>query len=131
MSKHALRKEIPGENDKKVKLTRRKNTEKNIPHLKLFFSNHPVSSTILFTGDMAVSCSERTIGLCYGFSIPRRYRTISLPTRFARWHIFQTKILFWVNFVGTWNGRCWYIFGYLVYFMVIWYILWLFCKFCD
>jgi hypothetical protein len=48
------------------------------------------------------------------------------------------KIPIWVNFEGTWNGRCWYIFrpfgifngkvgifyGTLVYFMAILYILW-------
>jgi hypothetical protein len=40
------------------------------------------------------------------------------------------KCQIWVIFGGSSNGRCWYIYGYLVNFtaiymlMVIWYILW-------
>jgi hypothetical protein len=29
----------------------------------------------------------------------------------------------WVNFEGSWNGRCGYILGHLVYFTANWYIL--------
>jgi hypothetical protein len=54
-------------------------------------------------------------------------------TRVARWHIFKPKIPIWVNFGGSYNGRCLYIicpfglfYGYLVYFVALWYILWLF-----
>jgi hypothetical protein len=43
--------------------------------------------------------------------------------RNARWHIFEPKIPIWVNFEGSYNGRCWYIlqplglfYGHLVYF---------------
>jgi hypothetical protein len=50
----------------------------------------------------------------------------------ARWHIFKPKIPIWVNFGGSYNGRCWYIsspfgsiFGHWVYLVAIWYILWL------
>jgi hypothetical protein len=42
----------------------------------------------------------------------------------------QTKNHIWVNFLGSCNGRCWYVlwtfdvfYGHLVYFVVIWYIL--------
>jgi hypothetical protein len=75
--------------------------------------------------------------------------------RVARWHDFKPKILNWVSFVRTRNGRwyslwpfdllydnliyfvaIWYIswlfgifHGHLVYFMVIWYISWLFGTF--
>jgi hypothetical protein len=51
--------------------------------------------------------------------------------RVARWHIFKPRIPIWVNFGGSYSGRCWYIlrpFGlfccHTVYFMAIWYILW-------
>jgi hypothetical protein len=64
-------------------------------------------------------------------------------TRVARWYIFKPKTPIWVNFRGTCNRRCWYIFmaiwsilqpfdifwGHLVYFMVIWCILWSFGVF--
>jgi hypothetical protein len=53
----------------------------------------------------------------------------------ARWYIFKPKIQIWVNFEGSWNGRCWYLrailsilrtndifYGHLVHFVVIWYI---------
>jgi hypothetical protein len=29
--------------------------------------------------------------------------------RVARWYSIITKIQIWVNFGGTWNGKCWYI----------------------
>jgi hypothetical protein len=38
----------------------------------------------------------------------------------ARWYIFEPKIPIWVNFAGSCNGKCWYIF---YYFTAIWYIL--------
>jgi hypothetical protein len=50
----------------------------------------------------------------------------SIPTRVARWHIFKPKILIWVNFGGTCNGRCWYMlwtYKYMVYFPPFWYVL--------
>jgi hypothetical protein len=40
-------------------------------------------------------------------------------------YIFEPKYTIWVNFGGSWNGRCWYIlctYGHLVYFTAIWYI---------
>jgi hypothetical protein len=53
--------------------------------------------------------------------------------RVARWHIFEPKILIWVNFGGTCNGRCWYtslpfrlFYSHLIYFVAIGYILLLF-----
>jgi hypothetical protein len=36
-------------------------------------------------------------------------RVVELLIRVARWHIFKPKILIWVNFGGSCNGRCWYI----------------------
>jgi hypothetical protein len=43
----------------------------------------------------------------------------------------SSKIPIWVNFGGSYNGRCWYIvwplgifYSHLVYFVAIWYILW-------
>jgi hypothetical protein len=46
---------------------------------------------------------------------------------------FQTKIATWVHFGGSCNGRCWctlwifgLLYGHLIYFMAIWYILWSF-----
>jgi hypothetical protein len=45
-------------------------------------------------------------------------------TRFARWHIFKSKIPIWVNLGGSCIRRCWY-----TYLMAIWYILWLFGLF--
>jgi hypothetical protein len=61
-------------------------------------------------------------------------------TRVARWHNFKPKIIIWVNFGGTHNGRYWYIlwpfglyiwyilrpcgilYGYLVYSFSFWYV---------
>jgi hypothetical protein len=54
----------------------------------------------------------------------------------ARWFVFKPKIQIWVNFGGSFDGRCWLIlwpfdlfdgnlaifYGFLVHFMVIWYI---------
>jgi hypothetical protein len=57
-----------------------------------------------------------------------------LSSRVARWHIFTPKILTQANFGGSWNGRCWpfgIFCGYLVYFVVTWYILWLFGILCG
>jgi hypothetical protein len=58
-----------------------------------------------------------------------------VSNRVARWYIFNPKILIWVNFGGSCNGRCWYIlwpfgqfYGHLVYFRALWYILWPFSK---
>jgi hypothetical protein len=39
---------------------------------------------------------------------------------------FQTQIPIWVNFGGSCNGRCWYIYGDLLYFTASWYNKWLF-----
>jgi hypothetical protein len=54
-------------------------------------------------------------------------------TRVARWYVFIPNNTIWVIFVGSCNGRCWYIlwpfglfYGHLVYFVVTWYILWSF-----
>jgi hypothetical protein len=33
------------------------------------------------------------------------------------------KIPIWVNFGGSLNGKCWYIYDHLEYFTAIWYIL--------
>jgi hypothetical protein len=59
-------------------------------------------------------------------------------SRVARWHIFKPKIPIWVNFGGPWVGKCWYIlwpfgifYGYLGYFMTIWYIFCSFGTFCP
>jgi hypothetical protein len=50
-------------------------------------------------------------------------------SRVARWYIFKPKIPVWVNFLGSCNGRSWYIlqpfgifYGCLVHLVVIWYI---------
>jgi hypothetical protein len=47
-----------------------------------------------------------------------------VPIGVARWHIFKPKIPIWVNFGGSCNGRCWY-----MYFIAIWSILWHFGLF--
>jgi hypothetical protein len=59
------------------------------------------------------------------------------PRRVARWFVFKPKIPIWVNFGGTWIGKCLYIlwplgisYGDLGYFMTIWYILYSFGTFC-
>jgi hypothetical protein len=51
-------------------------------------------------------------------------------SRVARWYNFKPKIPIWVNFVGSWNGKCWNILrpiwkicGNLIHFMVTMYIL--------
>jgi hypothetical protein len=53
--------------------------------------------------------------------------TTALSDRVARWFVLKPKIQIWVNFRGSCNGRCWYIFwtlgpfhGLLLYFMDIW-----------
>jgi hypothetical protein len=58
--------------------------------------------------------------------------------RVARWHIFKPKILIWVYYGGSCNGRYWYIlwpfgifYSHVVYFVDIWCILWLFGIFCP
>jgi hypothetical protein len=59
-----------------------------------------------------------------------------VTTSIAGWHVFKTKIPIWVNFGRSRNGRsCWYfytilfygqmvyyVYGYWVHFVVIWYI---------
>jgi hypothetical protein len=47
-------------------------------------------------------------------------------SRFARWYIFKPKIPIWINFVGPFNGKCWYIllpfalsYSHLVFFVAI------------
>jgi hypothetical protein len=57
--------------------------------------------------------------------------------RVARWFVFKPKIPIWENFGGPWIGKCFYIlwsfgicYGYLRYFMTIWYILCSFGTFC-
>jgi hypothetical protein len=53
-----------------------------------------------------------------------------LEVRVARWKVYlHTKIPIWVYFGGPCNEKCWYIFGPLVYFTVIPYILWSFGMF--
>jgi hypothetical protein len=59
-----------------------------------------------------------------------KLKDLSVSSRVARWHIFQTKIPVWVNFGGSCKGRCWYIlwsfslfYGHLLYFVAIWKIL--------
>jgi hypothetical protein len=52
------------------------------------------------------------------FSLQRRHR------RVARWHIFKPKIPLWVNFGGSYNGRCWCILWLFGLFSSFWYILW-------
>jgi hypothetical protein len=47
----------------------------------------------------------------------------AVMTRVARWDIFKPKSQILVNFWGSWNGICWYIF---VYFTAVRYILWTF-----
>jgi hypothetical protein len=39
-------------------------------------------------------------------------------SRFDSWCVFKPKIQIWVNFGGSCNGKCWY-----MYFMAIWSIL--------
>jgi hypothetical protein len=53
--------------------------------------------------------------------------------RVARWFVFKPKLPIWTIFGGSCNERCWNIlwplgllYGSLVYFVAIWYILWLF-----
>jgi hypothetical protein len=53
--------------------------------------------------------------------------------RDARWFVFKPKIPFWVKFLGSCNGKCWYIlcplrlfYGHWKYVMAIWCILWSF-----
>jgi hypothetical protein len=70
---------------------------------------------------------------------------IQIQDRVARWFVFKPKIQIWVNFVGSCNGRGWYIlwtvgpfyglllyvfYGHFVKFAVIWYIfpILVFCK---
>jgi hypothetical protein len=55
--------------------------------------------------------------------------------RVARWHIFKPKVPIWVNFGWSCNGSIRFnscpfdlFYNNLIYFMVIWYILWPFCK---
>jgi hypothetical protein len=64
---------------------------------------------------------------------PKMLATVFIVVRgrVARWYIFRTKIANWVNFGGSFNGRCWCIlwpfevfYGHLIHFMAIWYILW-------
>jgi hypothetical protein len=49
--------------------------------------------------------------------------------RVARWYIFKPKIPIWVHFVGSRNGKCFFLwsfgllYGHLVYFTAIWYFL--------
>jgi hypothetical protein len=54
-----------------------------------------------------------------------------MSTRVARWYIFKTKSQNWVNLGGSCNGRCWYIFGHLIYFTFIWNSLWTIGTFRD
>jgi hypothetical protein len=44
----------------------------------------------------------------------------------ARWFVIKPKIQIWVNFVGSWNGMCWYILWTLGPFYGLCYILWTF-----
>jgi hypothetical protein len=48
---------------------------------------------------------------------------IQVGGRVARWYIFKPKIPFRVNFGGSRYGRYWYIFGHLVNFMAIYWIV--------
>jgi hypothetical protein len=62
----------------------------------------------------------------------RQQKSIVHPRiRVARWYIFKPKILIWIDFGGSGNGRCWYILSPLVYFTAIWYILWSFGIFYN
>jgi hypothetical protein len=45
-------------------------------------------------------------------------------TSAARLHIFKPKIPIWVNFGGSSNGKCRYLYVNLVDFMATWYSLW-------
>jgi hypothetical protein len=64
--------------------------------------------------------------------------SFQIHTGVARWYIFKQKIPIWVNFGGSYNGRCWYnlwtlhrwilrpfaiFYGYLVFFPLFWYIV--------
>jgi hypothetical protein len=62
--------------------------------------------------------------------------SIELADRVARWYIFKQKILMWVNFGWSCNGRFWYILcpfvqfhSYLEYLVAIWYDLLFFVYF--
>jgi hypothetical protein len=68
-----------------------------------------------------------------------------VKSRVARWYIFEPKIQIWVNFGGSFNGRCWYIlwpfgqflghipsiflqpfgisYGHLLYTFPFWYVV--------
>jgi hypothetical protein len=66
-------------------------------------------------------------GIRYFFCLLR------LDFRVARWFVSKPNIRIWINFVGSCNGRCWYIlwtlgpfYSLLLYFMGICYILWSF-----
>jgi hypothetical protein len=41
--------------------------------------------------------------------LPYWQKQTRVTSRVARWFIFKPKIPFWVNFGGSWNGKCWYI----------------------
>jgi hypothetical protein len=53
-------------------------------------------------------------------------RNLAILKQDARWHIIKPKIPIWINFGGLCNGRCCFLYIYLVYLMAIWYILGLF-----
>jgi hypothetical protein len=51
------------------------------------------------------------------------FKNFGLGARVARWYIFKPKIQIWVNFGGSWNEKCWYIYGHLGCLTTLWYIL--------
>jgi hypothetical protein len=53
------------------------------------------TNVIKATADAVISCLSENF--------------FNISSRVARWHIFKTKILIWVNFGGSCNGRYWYI----------------------
>jgi hypothetical protein len=64
--------------------------------------------------------------------LPQTFVTVDVVSicRVARWFVFKPKIQIWVNFGGSWNGRCWYVlwtlrpfYSLLLYFMDILYSL--------
>jgi hypothetical protein len=76
-----------------------------------------------------LACSWKILSFVRVFSL-------NLTSRVARWFVFKPKIPIWVSFVGSCNGKSWYIlwsfglfYGHCKYFMNIWYILWSFGVF--
>jgi hypothetical protein len=72
---------------------------------------------------------EKPDGLCFSRYVWGDALEIYVTIGVARWYFFRPKIAIWVNFGGSFNGRCLSIlwpfdifYAHLVYFDEIWYI---------